>query len=338
MNQSDIAHIKELLSTPKNITIVTHRNPDGDAYGSSLALYHSLKDKHNVTVISPNDCPEFLKWLPGEDEILIFEDDDPRNKEVLNNAEIIFTLDFNALHRTGDAMASVLEKLSPVYIMIDHHKQPDNYARYVYSDEMISSTSQMIYHFLEKLGALDRIDKTVATCLYAGIVTDTASFKYQLANALTHRIVANLLETGIDHTEIQNNLYDTNSINRLHLLGKALRNLRVLREYQTAYITLSQSELNSFAYKKGDTEGFVNYGLSLKGVIFAAIFIEDQKQQIIKISFRSKGSFCVNEFARTYFNGGGHENAAGGRSEESLKDTVTRFIKVVKLHKDKLHV
>ena len=338
MKKNDISHSKGLLSSPKNIAIVCHWNPDGDAYGASLALYHYLlKKEHNVTVISPNDCPEFLKWMPGEDSILVFENETTRGTEVLRQAEIVFTLDFNALHRVGDTMYNVLKNISPVFIMIDHHKQPEGYAHYMYSDEKMSSTSEMVYRFLTQLDSTDFLDKDIAACLYAGMVTDTASFKYPLVNAETLRIAAKLLETGIDHTDIQNNLYDTNSLNRLHLLGKALRSLKILEEYNTAYITIPQSDLNSFAFKKGDTEGFVNYGLSLKGVVFAAIFIEDQKQKIIKISFRSKGSFCVNEFARRHFDGGGHENAAGGRSELNLKETVAKFVKVVKEYKEELN-
>ena len=337
MNTHDIANIKELLSSPKKIVIVSHRNPDGDAYGSSLALYHYLKKyDHSVTVISPNDCPEFLKWLPAEDNIVVFESQRKKATGIIKEAEVIFTLDFNALHRVGDAMEGVLKESTATFIMIDHHKQPEDYATYMYSDVLASSTSQMMYHFIEKLDDLNKIDKNIATCLYTGIVTDTGSFKYQSTTGDTHRIVANLLEKNIDHTRIHNELYDTNSIFRLQLLGKALSNLRVLRKYKTAYITLSQEELNSFHFKKGDTEGFVNYGLSLKGVVMAAIFIEDQKQGIVKMSFRSKGNFCVNEFARNYFNGGGHENAAGGRSEESLRRTVSKFIKVLEDHKEDL--
>ncbi len=337
MNSKEIIEIKELLSTPKKIAIVSHRNPDGDAYGSSLTLYHFLlKSKHNVSVVSPNDCPDFLKWLPSQENIVVFENDVIKGTQLLNEAEIIFTLDFNALHRVGKAMQEVLENTAATYIMIDHHEQPDDYATYMYSDASISSTSQMLYHFFEKLDALNDIDKTIATCLYTGMVTDTGSFKYPSTTSITHKIVASLIDKGIEHTKIHNRLYDTNSFNRLQLLGTALQNLRILEEYKTAYISLSQREMNSFNFKKGDTEGFVNYGLSLKGVVFAAIFIEDQKQGIIKMSLRSKGKFSVNEFARNHFDGGGHENAAGGRSEMSLKDTIAKFLEIVPTYKSEL--
>ncbi|MDH5415263.1 MAG: bifunctional oligoribonuclease/PAP phosphatase NrnA [Flavobacteriaceae bacterium] len=337
MNKNEIAHIKTLLSEPKKIAIVSHRNPDGDAHGSSLALYHYLiKLNHKVNVISPNDCPDFLKWLPSQDKIVIFEDDPELGSTLLKEAEYIFTLDLNALHRVGDAMEKVLNIVSAPFIMIDHHEQPDDYALYMYSDPSICSTSQMLYHFFEMLDDEESIDELMATCLYTGIVTDTGSFKYPSTTSTTHNIAAKLIEKGINHTEIHNHLYDTNSFARMQLLGRALSNIKVLHKYRTAYISLSQKELNTYNFKKGDTEGFVNYGLSIKGVVFAAIFIEDQKQKIIKISFRSKGSFSVNEFARSHFNGGGHENAAGGRSETSLRQTISYFLEVLPNYNNEL--
>ena len=337
MNKSDILKIKELVSSPKKIAIVSHRNPDGDAYGSSLALYHYLlKFNHSVSVVSPNDCPDFLKWLPKQDEILTFEENASKAAELLNNAELIFTLDFNALNRVGSAMQAVLEQVSADFIMIDHHQQPDDYAKFTYSDPSKASTCEMIYHFIKMLDDLDKIDIDTASCIYTGIVTDTGSFKYPSTTSDTHKIISHLMEIGIDHTKIHNSLFDTNSYSRLQLLGTALKNLKVITDCNTAYITISQRELNSYNFKKGDTEGFVNYGLSLKGVVFAVIFIEDQKQGIIKMSFRSKGKFSVNDFARTYFNGGGHDNAAGGRSELSLKNTVSRFLEIVPTYKQEL--
>jgi len=337
MNKSDILKIKELLSSTKKIVIVSHRNPDGDAYGSSLALYHYLlKLNQEVSVISPNDSPDFLKWLPRQKEILTFEDNSSKATEILNAAEIIFTLDFNALSRVGSAMQIVLENVTASFIMIDHHQQPDDYAKFTYSDPSKASTCEMIYHFLEMLDHVDKIDVDTASCLYTGIVTDTGSFKYASTSSNTHKIISHLMDVGIDHTKIHNSLFDTNSYNRVQLLGTALKNLNVVVDCNTAYITISQRELNSYNFKKGDTEGFVNYGLSLKGVVFAVIFIEDQKQGIIKMSFRSKGKFSVNNFARTHFNGGGHDNAAGGRSEVNLKETVSKFLEILPTYKQEL--
>lgn len=337
MKNKEIIGIKELLSTPKKIVIVSHRNPDGDAYGSSLALYHYLiKLNHDVAIVSPNDCPEFLKWLPGQDKIVVFEEEITSGTNLLNEAEIIFTLDFNALHRVGNIMLPALENATAIFIMIDHHQAPDDYAKYMFSTTSVASTCEMVYDFISMLGDFDKIDIDIASCLYTGIVTDTGSFKYSATKSSTHDIISNLMKIGIDHTRIHTILYDTNSVNRLQLLGKALRNLRVVEKYKTAYITLSQRELNSFNFKKGDTEGFVNYGLSLEGIVFAAIFIEDQKQGIIKMSFRSKGTFSVNEFARKYFDGGGHENAAGGRSELNMDMTVAKFLKALTDYKTEL--
>ncbi len=337
MNFDEFQDVKRLLSEPKNIAIVTHRNPDGDAYGSSLALYlYLLKFNHKVTVVSPNDCPNFLKWLPEEDKVVIFEKHIENATKIIEKAEIIFTLDFNALHRVGEKMLKTLEKVKPIFVMIDHHQQPDNYAKFTYVDAEVSSTCQMLYQFMDNLDHLNYLDKDIATCLYTGIMTDTGSFRFPSTTSTTHNIVANLLEKGADNSKIYNQIHDVNTFNRLQLLSKALHNLTYLEEYHTAYITLSQNELNKFNFQKGDTEGFVNYALSLNNVIFAAIFIEDRKQEIVKISFRSVGDFSVNEFSRNHFNGGGHINAAGGKSNKSLKDTVIKFLDILTSYKREL--
>jgi phosphoesterase RecJ-like protein len=340
MKTEDIKAISELISPDngaKNIVIVTHRNPDGDAYGSSLALYHFLnKYNHKVTVISPNDCPNFLKWMPSQENILLFEPNIEKATERLKEAEIVFTLDFNAFHRTGNKMENVLEQINPVFIMIDHHQLPDNYAKFTFSDVKKSSTSEMIFDFIAHLNQLDKIDKDIATCIYTGIMTDTGSFRFPSTTSRTFKIAAVLLEKGANNTQIYNRVMDVNSYSRMQLLGRALENMKVLEDLKTAYITLSQKELNKYKFEKGDTEGFVNYALSLKGVIFAVIFIEDRQQRIIKISFRSKGKFSVNEFARKHFDGGGHTNAAGGRSEDTLHKTVERFLNLVPKYKKEL--
>ncbi len=337
MDRRDINKISALLAVHRKIVIVSHRNPDGDAYGSSLAMYHYLKKQgHTVTVISPNDCPFFLKWMPGQKDIVLFEKKEANATKILHEAEIVFTLDFNAFHRTGNKMQLALEKIKPIFIMIDHHQAPDDYATYRYSDVTKTSTSEMVYDFMEMFDDLSKIDTEIATCIYTGIMTDTGSFRFPSTTSRTHRIVANLLDNGADNAKIYNSVMDVNSYNRMQLLGRALANMKVVEDCKTAYITLSQYELNKYNFEKGDTEGFVNYALSLKGVIFAVIFIEDKKQGIIKMSFRSKGKFSVNEFARTYFNGGGHTNAAGGRSEESLHKTVQQFLKILPKYKTEL--
>jgi phosphoesterase RecJ-like protein len=325
MTTTEIAELKELLSTPKNVVIVPHKNPDGDAMGSTLALWHYLiQNKHKAVVIAPNDYPLFLKWLPGESEVLNFETHNTQAISLISEADIIFTLDFNALHRT-DTMEPILNQANGIKVMIDHHQQPDNYATYMYSDVNMCSTSEMVYHFIEQLGDLETITPEIGTAIYTGIMTDTASFRFPLTTSTTHRVVAHLMDIGINHFQIHNQIYDNNSYEKLQLLGCALSNLKLNTNLKTAYISLSSTELDKHDFKKGDTEGIVNYGLSIKGVKLAAIFIEHKIDGIIKISFRSKGEFDVNQFARTHFNGGGHKNAAGGRSESSLKNTISKF-------------
>lgn len=338
MEKGQLNKLQSFLSSPKSIVIVPHRNPDGDAMGSTLALCQYFNSKnHSATVVAPNEYPDFLRWLPGSDEhVILFDKQNKQAKRVIDNSDIIFLLDFNALHRVGDDMEKKLEAYENDFAMIDHHQQPDSVATYLYSDTSICSTAQMVYHFLEMLGDTESITKDIATCLYTGIMTDTGSFRFRSTTSETHRIVAELIESGAENDKIHSNVYDSNSYNRLLLLGQALTNLKILPEYKTAFITLSEKEKKKFGYKKGDTEGVVNYALSLNDIVFAAIFIEDEEQKIIKISFRSKGVFSVNQFARNYFNGGGHDNAAGGKSDLSLSDTVEYFISLLPKYKNEL--
>ncbi|WP_293893997.1 bifunctional oligoribonuclease/PAP phosphatase NrnA [Flavobacterium sp.] len=329
MKKEEIFALQNLLTVPKKVAIIPHRSPDGDAMGSTLALYHFLlKLNHTPVVISPNDFPNFLAWLPGSETVLVYENNRENCTKILNEAELVFTLDFNALHRTGE-MEQVLNKLSAPMIMIDHHQKPDTYATVTYSDTTIGSTCEMIYNLISLLDKKVLLDKTIATCIYTGIATDSGSFRFPSTTSTTHRIVAELIDLGIDNSEIHNSLFDDNSANRLQLLGRALQNIKVFPEYKTSYITLSQKELDEFNYQKGDTEGVVNYGLSIKGIHFAAIFIEHRDENIIKISFRSQGEFDVNQFAREHFNGGGHINAAGGKSYESMKATTNKFEELI---------
>ncbi|MEO2071979.1 MAG: bifunctional oligoribonuclease/PAP phosphatase NrnA [Zunongwangia sp.] len=336
MIEQYILEITAELSKANNIVIVPHKGPDGDAMGSTLALMHFLKDKgHNANVIAPNEYPNFLKWLPGNDQVIIYEESKKLADDIIEKAEIIFTLDFNDLSRCGD-MQQALEASEATFIMIDHHQEPANYADYTYSDTSMSSTCEMVYHFIERLRAKNKITPEIASCLYTGIMTDTGSFRFSSTTPNTHRVVADLIEKGAENSKIHQDVFDTNSESRLQLLGKALQNLKVNRQFRTAYITISQKELDAHNFKKGDTEGFVNYGLSLDGIVFAAIFIENKQEGIIKISFRSKGDFSVNSFARAHFNGGGHNNAAGGRSEMSMNDTIVEFNKLLPEYKEQL--
>ncbi|MFK7747838.1 MAG: bifunctional oligoribonuclease/PAP phosphatase NrnA [Kordia sp.] len=336
MNKAEIQGVKTLLETPKDIVIIPHKNPDGDAIGSTLALWHYLKKgQHKVTIVAPNDYPSFLKWMPGEAEIVKFDYERDHAKKILKASNVIFTLDFNDLSRIGDMEATVAA-CEATFIMIDHHQQPSNYAKFMYSNTTMSSTCEMVYHFITFLGDEDMINAEMATCMYTGIMTDTGSFRFKATTSTTHRIIANLIDKGAENASIHNAIYDTNSLSRLQLLGCALKNLVVLEAYNTVYITVSKEELIRYDFKKGDTEGFVNYGLSLKGIKFAAIFIENLQEPYVKMSLRSKGDFSVNEFARAHFNGGGHTNAAGGRSEASMEGTVKKFTEILTEYKSVL--
>ena len=327
-----LKHFKELqdfLKTPKSIVIIGHRNPDGDAMGSTLGLYHYLKKKgHNPTVVVPNEYPDFLHWLPGSDTTYRFDWQNSQSHRALKKSELIFLLDFNTLHRVGSDMQNTLEAYENDFALIDHHQQPDDF-KYMYSDTSMCSTCEMVYHFIEMMNDVDLIDKDIATCLYTGIMTDTGSFRFRSTTSTTHRVIADLIDKGAENDRIHSSVYDSNSYGRLQLLGQALRNLKQLPEYKTAYITISDQEKIDNDFKKGDTEGVVNYALSLSGIVMAAIFIEDREQGVIKISFRSKGSFSVNQFARNHFNGGGHDNAAGGRSELSMTETIDKFVSLL---------
>lgn len=336
MNKETTKKVKELLLTPKNIVIVGHKNPDGDAIGSCVGLQQYLnKTRHSATVVMPNDFPAFLKWLPGLDELVIFEKELEKTTQLIQQADIIFTLDFNALNRTGD-LAPLLEKATCPFVMIDHHQAPDSYAVATYSDTSMSSTCEMVYHFIDALDGEQYMDDSIATLLYTGIMTDTGSFRFAATTATTHRVIASLIDAGAINYLIHQNIYDVNSPNRMQLLGVALNNLHIIPEYHTAYITLSQQELDDNDFKKGDTEGFVNYALSIEGVGFAVIFIENKQENIVKMSLRSKGEFSVNEFARTHYDGGGHTNAAGGRSLQNLENTVSEFISILPSYKNQL--
>ena len=329
MKEQDIQAIQQLLATPKKIAIIPHRSPDGDAMGSTLGLYHFLlKNNHHPIVISPNEFPDFLAWMPGSETVQIYEKDKNNCTKILEDAELVFTLDFNALHRVGE-MENVLNKLTAPFVMIDHHQSPDDYATVTYSDTAFGSTCEMIYNLIDALGKKADIDKTIGTCIYTGILTDSGSFRFPKTTGTTHRIIADLIDLGVENTEIPTLLFDNSSYGRLQLLGRALQNMKVFPEYKTAYSTLTQEELDRFNYSKGDTEGIVNYGLSIKGILFTAIFIENTEEKIIKISFRSQGDFDVNLFSREHFNGGGHRNAAGGKSELTMAETVQQFESLV---------
>ncbi|MEN8817803.1 MAG: bifunctional oligoribonuclease/PAP phosphatase NrnA [Nonlabens sp.] len=337
MNKDQIQSLKQELSTVKNIVIVPHKNPDGDAVGSVTALYgYLIQLGHQVTMISPNDFPSFLKWMDYSELFLNYENQEEKANEIINQADFIFNLDHNAFHRAGN-MELILNKVTPTYVMIDHHQQPDDFATYMYSDTAMSSTCEMIYHFLEMMGDTDKITPAMATAMYTGILTDTGSFKYRSTTSTTLRVAANLVDKGANAENINRKIYDVNTPSRMKLLGVALNNMTILEQYRTAYITLTQKELDDNNFKKGDTEGFVNYALSLDGIVFAQIFIEKASESIIKTSLRSKADFDVNQLAREHWEGGGHKNAAGGKSDLSMEQTVQKLISILPTYEKELH-
>ncbi len=335
MKVSEIDKIKSLLSEKKDIVIIPHKNPDGDAIGASTGLKNYFDNfNHNVKIISPNKFPDFLSWMDPDNQIKIFSEDESCIQKIIN-ADIIFTLDFNNLVRIS-SMKEQVEKSNAIIIMIDHHENPSNYADFMYSVPEMSSTCEMIYHFIDKLGDKDKIDKNIAKSLYAGIMTDTGSFKFPSTTHVTHQVVSNLLKTGISHFEIHNQIYDNNKPERIQLLSFALSQIKIIEDLNTCYISLSQKNLDKFNYEKGDTEGIVNYGLSIKNIKFAVIFMENSNEKVIRISLRSRGNFNVNEFSKNIFGGGGHKNAAGAISKKTLSKTIDYFLKSLNNYKEQL--
>jgi phosphoesterase RecJ-like protein len=321
---AEILEIKSLLIPQNKIVIITHYNPDGDAIGSSLGLKHYLQAKGiHAEVVVPNDFPKFLKWMPDAKKSIIAEYKRKVAFDLLNEADVIFCLDFNSPSRIG-ILGDWLVKSRAKKILIDHHQQPEQFD-FVYSDTIIPATCQMIYHFIEAMNGEDLVNKDIAECLYTGIMTDTGGFRFRSTSATTHRIVANLIEKGADPSVITSNTWDTNTVSRLHLLALILGRIEVVNDGKVAVLYLTRKELQEYGFQKGDTEGFVNYGLSIVGVRMSAFFMEDLYDDFIKISFRSKDDVDVNQFSRKYFSGGGHINAAGGKSLESLMDTLETF-------------
>ncbi|MCW3102002.1 MAG: exopolyphosphatase-like enzyme [Bacteroidetes bacterium] len=336
MNPTEVKKVKALLSKPKNIVIVTHWSPDGDAIGSSLGLYnYLLKKGHSITVITPNDYPTFLSWMKGEKKILNFQKKHSAAKKLVAKADLIFCLDFNSLKRI-DKLGEEVSAAPAIKLIIDHHLQPEDFADYMLHSVEACSTCELIYDFMGLMGDKKLLDKDIANCLYTGIMTDTGSFRFPSTTAKTHLILSDLIKAGAENAAIHNRIYDDNTESRLKLLGFCLNEkLRVLPEYKMAFFSLSAEELTRFNYRKGDTEGVVNYALSIAGIRFAAFLAE--RDGIIKISFRSKGSFDVNKFARAHFGGGGHANAAGGMSELSLPKTIDKLLSLLPQYKKQLN-
>jgi phosphoesterase RecJ-like protein len=304
--------------------ITTHHKPDADALGSSLGLYHFLqKIEIDAAVISPTDYGDFLKWLPGEDNVINFEEQTERATQLVHEADWVFCLDFNSLKRINE-MGKLVEQSAAKKVLIDHHLEPETFADYGLHTTKASSTCELVFMFIEQFDGVELMDKTIASCLYAGMMTDTASFKHSSTYPSTHRVAAVLLEKGAEPNKIYEAVYDNFTADRTRFIGYCIsQKLQILEEYHTALICVTADELKKFNSTTGDTEGLVNWGLTIKGIKLSTLIVD--RTVLRKMSFRAKGDFPANEFARKYFNGGGHFSAAGGESTDSLETTEEKF-------------
>lgn len=332
-----LASFKKEISSPKKIFITTHVKPDADALGSSLGLANYLiKKGHEVSVVTPSDYPSFLNWMKGNDDVLDFSKPEDHKIAIkkLEEADIIFCLDFSVLNRVNE-LGEMIRESDAYVVNIDHHQDPEDFADFEYSSTKAAATCELVFELIDKLGDKALIDKDIAECLYAGIMTDTGGFRHPNTTKNVHLVVAELIEIGANSSQIANWIYDSNSVNRLKFIGFAISRRLVVREdLHTAYFAISKKDLKKYQSRTGDTEGLVNYALSLDGIKLAALFSE--REDGIKISFRSSSEVAVNKFAATYFNGGGHKNASGGKSNLGLKETVEKFEALVEENQESL--
>src|SRR6201992_860708 len=327
------ASLIKLLAQPQKIVITTHHKPDGDAMGSSLGLYNYLiQQGHHTKVITPTDYPDFLAWLPGNGEVMIYTDHKEEAAALVADAELIFCLDFNALGRINE-LGDLVRASSGFKIMIDHHLDPEDFDDYRHWDINACASAQLVYDFIvNQLGNKSMVNKDVATCLYTGIMTDSASFRLPNTTSEVHRIAADLIDAGAVNWRIHELVYSNSSESRLRFLGYCLsEKLEVLYEFNTAIITVNKKELEKYDVITGDTEGIVNYALSITGIRLAAFIVE--RTDKVKLSLRSRGEFPANEICKKYFNGGGHRNAAGGTSTDSLEGVINQFKQILPEYK-----
>jgi phosphoesterase RecJ-like protein len=329
----NLQEIYQILQDKKRIVITMHQKPDGDAMGAALGLYHFLIGTgHEVTVVSPTNWAKFLNWMPGVETVIDFERKSTSGKQVLDNAELLFCLDFNVLHRTK-TLEPDLRSFKGIKVLIDHHEEPDrSYFDFVYSNIQKSSTCEMVYDFIKSSSDSASLNLLSATCLYTGMMTDTGSFRFSITSADVHRKVAHLIELGVKQHLIHDHIFDTFSESRLRFIGHALlHRMEVLYEYNTSLMYITKSDIVKYEIQTGDTEGLVNYLLTIQGIKLAGLVIDRTEER--KWSFRSKGEFDVNSFARKHFNGGGHRNAAGGRSFDSVEANAKYFKEILKQYK-----
>lgn len=332
----NIQSFQELLSVPRKVLIIPHFKPDADALGSSLGLAGYLKKRnHSVQVISPSDYPDFLSWMPGNADVLIFNKEKIKDFEKLTSqSDLIFCLDFSSLKRINE-LGELVEKSPAKKVLIDHHLEPEEFADFTQWDDTAASTAELVYALIHELNDEEQVDEHIANCLYAGLMTDTGGFRHSNTTKKVFETAAALVAHGADPTRVSKLIYDTNTLERMRLMGFVLNErLQVIPEYRTAYIALRIEDLKKYSSQTGDTEGLVNFGLSVKGVRLAVLISE--RKENIKLSFRSLGDFSVNDFARKHFDGGGHKNAAGGQTTMSFEQTVKKFLDLLPQYKNEL--
>jgi len=330
--EENIQKAKKIVNKFDKIIIITHTSPDGDALGSSLALYHFLSEYgKQANIIVPNEFPNFLQWMPGVDQIIIAEKNNSIAAELIEAAELIFFLDFNVLSRI-EQLETLVNNSTASKILIDHHLDPGDFSDITISHPTISSTSELIFRFICRMGFFDYINKSCAECIYTGMMMDTGAFTFNSNSPAIYFIISELLNKGIDKDEIYTNVYCHNSFRRIRLQGFVMYNkIQILKEYNTSLISLTHAELQRFRSQKGDTEGFVNIPLAIEKVVLSA-FIREEKD-IIRISLRSKGNFPTNQFAKEVFGGGGHLNASGAEFKGKFEDALRIFIEALPRYK-----
>ncbi|MBN8824683.1 MULTISPECIES: bifunctional oligoribonuclease/PAP phosphatase NrnA [unclassified Spirosoma] len=332
----DIEAIGTLLEHPQTVLITTHQNPDADAMGSSLGLAGYLRKKgHRVTVVTPTDYPQSLHWMPGNDGVIAFDEKVRVSvSQLVEESTVIFCLDFSSLDRIRE-LAPLIRQARARKVLIDHHLEPESFADLALWDPKAAATAELIFQLIVQLGDKALIDVPIAECLYSGLMTDTGSFRHSNTTGNVHRMAAELVDLGIDVSSIHRRIFDNVSLDKFRMLGYVLNEkLKVLPEYKFAYITLTDAELKRYRSKTGDTEGMVNYALAVEGVVMAAILIDRVDE--IRLSFRSIGDFSVRDLASTHFDGGGHRNAAGGRSKLSMAETEKKLLSIIPLYQQSL--
>jgi phosphoesterase RecJ-like protein len=317
--------IEAEIQAAAHIVITAHKSADGDSIGSSLGLLHFIEKLGKKAVIChPDKAPSFLYWLDTS-AIILMEENPEEVTAQMKKADLIFCLDYNGTNRVGPDMQVLLEEATCKKIMIDHHLNPEDFSTLAVSETTASSTAQLIVDLIEQSGHLELLDEKIGTPLYLGVLTDTGSFKFNSVKPHTHEVLAKLLAAGVAHHLVHEKLNDTNTESRLRLQGYAMsEKLEILYNHNVAIISLSKEELVKYNYKKGDTDGLANLVLSIKGMKAAIVFTE--RDGMMKISFRSKGAENpVNVLAKEHFDGGGHANAAGGKSDLTVEETVEKL-------------